>query len=264
MVRARPPAPPGRRVGRYPRAVQPAPGASVDGAAIGRVAEVWRYPVKSLGGEQLVGALCERRGVRGDRRWAVTGEDGRIGSGKTTRRFRRMPGLLSLRARTDDAGDVWVELPDGRRGRVEDPATAAWLSEVTGEPVRLREESGTSHFDDGPLHLVTTGSLSDLGPLDLHGPLADRRRFRPNLLLAADAPLDPPCRLRVGAAAVLAVSTPTARCVMTTMAQPGLAFAPTVLKQLEHHRDGCLGVYATVEREGEVAVGDPVTVLDGA
>lgn len=225
---------------------------------------MWRYPVKSLGGEQLVRARCERRGVRGDRRWAVTGEDGRIGSGKTTRRFRRMPGLLSLRARTDDAGNVWVELPDGRRGRVEDPETAAWLSEVTGEPVHLRQESSTSHFDDGPLHLVTTGSLSDLGPLGLHGPLADRRRFRPNLLLAADAPLDPPCRLLVGAAAVLAVSGPTVRCVMTTMAQPGLAFAPAVLKQLEHHRDGRLGVYATVEREGEVAVGDPVTVLDGA
>ena len=250
--------------GGYRGAVHRPSGASGDGVVVGRVAEVWRYPVKSVGGERLTRGWCERRGLEGDRRWAVVGADGKIGSGKTTRRFRRMPGLLALRACTDDGGGVWVELPDGRRGQVTDPVTAAWLHSVTGEPVTLCEESATSHLDDAPVHLVTTGALDGLGALDLAGPLADGRRFRPNLLVQADAALDPPCRLQVGTGAVLAVTAPTVRCVMTTMAQPGLAFAPGILRRLEQYRKGCFGVYAAVEREGAVAVGDPVTVLDRA
>jgi len=43
--------------------------------------------------------------------WAVRGKDGRIGSGKTTRRFRRMPHLLSLTAHTDPNGVVWIAFP---------------------------------------------------------------------------------------------------------------------------------------------------------
>ena len=65
---------------------------------LGSVAEVWRYPVKSLRGERLDGAACSARGIDQDRRWAVLGADGRIGSGKTTRRFRRMPGLRDTRS----------------------------------------------------------------------------------------------------------------------------------------------------------------------
>jgi len=95
------------------------------GPVIGWVAELWRYPVKSLGGERLACATLEPRGLTGDRLWAVRGEDGRIGSGKTTRRFRRMPHLLSLTARTDTDGVVWIGFPDGRRGRADDPETAA-------------------------------------------------------------------------------------------------------------------------------------------
>lgn len=228
---------------------------------VGHVAEVWRYPVKSLGGERLPRATIERRGLAGDRHWAVVGLDGVIGSGKTTRRFRRMPGLLGLAARTDDNGKVWIELADGRRARVEDPVTASWVSEVTGEPTRLAEEHDTSHFDDAPLHLVTTGGLDGLGALGLGGTASDRRRFRPNLVIAAVADPLPPCRLRVGTTAVLTLTIPTERCVMTTMAQPGLPFAPGILKRLEEERAGCFGLYAAVEQEGEVAVGDTVAVL---
>jgi len=95
------------------------------GPVIGRVAELWRYPVKSLGGERLARATLEPRGLTGDRLWAVRGEDGRIGSGKTARRFRRMPHLLSLTARTDTDGVVWIGFPDSRHVRADDPGTAA-------------------------------------------------------------------------------------------------------------------------------------------
>ena len=52
------------------------------GPVIGRLAELWRYPVESLGGERLACATVQPRGMAGDRIWAVRGKDGRIGSGK--------------------------------------------------------------------------------------------------------------------------------------------------------------------------------------
>ena len=57
------------------------------------------------------------------------------------------------------------------------------------------------------------------------------------------------------------VVAPTVRCAMTTLAQPGLAFAPWILEQLNACHDGCFGVYATVVQEGTVAVGDRVALL---
>ena len=54
---------------------------------VGTVESIWRYPVKSLGGERLTSVDVEARGLAGDRRWAVRDAEGKVGSGKTTRRF---------------------------------------------------------------------------------------------------------------------------------------------------------------------------------
>jgi uncharacterized protein len=141
---------------------------------VGRVAELWCYPVKSLGGQQLGEVRCGRRGFDGDRQWAVRGADGKFGSGKTTRRFPRMPGLLSMASFVDDLGVTWVRFADGDSRRVDDPMTAALI----GADITLAVEGETSHFDDAPLHLVSTASLrwlEERRPIDQ----VDRRRFRP-------------------------------------------------------------------------------------
>ena len=81
------------------------------------VAELWRYPVKSLLGEQLQEVQVEERGVVGDRLYAVTDRRGKLGSGKTSRRFRRLEGLF-------DEYDV-------RLGKALDPPqTDAWSNGV--------------------------------------------------------------------------------------------------------------------------------------
>jgi uncharacterized protein len=54
-----------------------------------RIAELWRYPVKSMRGEQVEALTIDSRGVKGDRLFAVTDVDGKFGSGKNTRRFRK-------------------------------------------------------------------------------------------------------------------------------------------------------------------------------
>lgn len=245
------------------------------GTRLGRVAELWRYPVKSLGGERLETVECLHRGLAGDRAWAVRGADGKIGSGKTTRRFRRMPGLLSMSAFTGRDGTVWVRFPTGSRARAGDADADRRAGAILGEPVTLERETAVPHFDSAALHVLTFGSLEWVLRGSADG--AGVRRFRPNVLVGdpgggtgaaagTAGDLTPEdgwsgSVLRIGLAEVQ-VLEPTERCVMVTLAQPGLGFAPKVLKELEAARSGCLGVYAGVLSEGTVSVGDDVVLSD--
>src|SRR5690349_10610437 len=98
---------------------------------LGPVTAVLRYPVKSLAGEALERATIDGRGLVGDRLWCVRDPDGKLGSGKSTRRFRKMEGLLDLVATYD--GDVPViGYPDGRTLRGDDPDVHAALSRHVG------------------------------------------------------------------------------------------------------------------------------------
>src|SRR5215212_4657879 len=107
-------APVSRPAGRSenPRSARPGRVPTVT-SDLGRVAALARYPVKSLAGEALAEATVESHGLAGDRTWAVYTEDGGIGSGKTTRRFRRVDGLLGLAGRSAGGAPV-VTTPDGR------------------------------------------------------------------------------------------------------------------------------------------------------
>ncbi len=226
------------------------------------VASLHRYPVKSMVGERLEVADVVLRGLRGDRLWAVRDEDGKLGSGKSTRRFRRMAGLLDLVASYD--GDVpVVTFPDGRGLRGDDPAVDAALSAHVGRPVTLGREGGVSHFDDGPVHLVTTASLRAVG--EVLGERTDPRRFRPNLVVDTDdlAGLVEDDwvgrRLEVGDV-VLEVVARMPRCVMVNLPQVGLG-ATRVLDVVGDLNDANLGVLATVVTPGRLRVGDAVGVV---
>ncbi len=230
---------------------------------LGEVVELWRYPVKSMGGERMAEVDCDRRGMVGDRLWAVRGSDGKIGSGKTTPRFRRMPGLLSISARLDDEG-AWVQLPSGERARVDDPRAAELVGSVVGESVTLEEETDVRHFDDAALHLLSTASLSWL-----RGSRPDDQvevpRFRPNVVVDITRGREPEENwvghaLRIGAATV-GIGERTGRCVMVTMTQPQLGFAPGILRELTRRRDGMFGVYGTVLEGGRMRVGDHVSLV---
>jgi uncharacterized protein YcbX len=233
--------------------------------SLGRVGDVLRYPVKSLVGEHLERVLVEERGVAGDRLWSVRDPDGRLGSGKSSRRFRKMPGLLDLEARYD--GDVPViGFPDGRVLRGDDPTVHDALSEHVGRPVTLAREQDVSHFDEGPVHLVTTASLDRVR--GSHGRAVDARHLRSNLVVeTAEVGFVEEGwighRLMIGADLVLAVRGAMPRCVMVTMPQVGLPADPDLLGTLTEVNDACLGVVADVVAPGQVAVGDEVVLVDG-
>jgi uncharacterized protein YcbX len=237
---------------------------SVD-SSVGRLAGLYRYPVKSLTGEVLTSAEVERRGLAGDRLWSLRDPDGKFGSGKSSRRFRAMPGLMNLVARYD--GDVPViELPDGTVVRGDDPAVHEAMSAYVGRPVTLGREDGVSHFDDGPVHLVTTASLATLSRH--HGQEVDVRRFRPNLLIdTGEAGLERGFveqdwlgrRVAVGDV-LLEVIQPMPRCVMVTQAQRDLPPDDALLRRVTDVADLDFGVLAEVVTPGRVAVGDPVSL----
>lgn len=227
------------------------------------VAELWRYPVKSLLGEQLREVQVEKRGVVGDRLYAVTDRHGKLGSGKTSRRFRRLDGLFDLRARDGGERPI-VTLPDGRELSVGDAELDAFLSERYGDQLRVLHEDGVPHHDAAPLHLLTTSSVRWLRT-KIPASQIEARRFRPNVLLetSGDALVEDAWvgrRLALGGV-VIRVLERTERCVMTTNAQSELPKDPAVLRAVTEFNDVCLGVNASVERGGVVKVGDSLRAL---
>lgn len=228
----------------------------------GHVSSLHRFPVKSLLGEHLDALAVDERGVVGDRMWSVRDPDGRFGSGKSTRRFRRMDGLLALSATYDGAVPV-ITFPSGGELRGDDERVHQALSEHLGRAVALAREEGVSHFDEGPLHLVTTTSLDTLGRA--HGRRVDARRTRANVVLAWPGDGFPElawagCRLHLGSEVVLRVRDVMPRCVMVDAAQGGVPADDSLLRTVMEVSAGALGVVADVEQGGAVAVGDPVTL----
>ena len=108
---------------------------------VGRVAELWRYPVKSMLGERRNQISITPRGALGDRAWALRETaTGRIASAK------RFPQLLAFHARYEveptfaAPGRIEISLPDGRTIRPDDPDASAIISDVLGHSVRLENQ----------------------------------------------------------------------------------------------------------------------------
>jgi uncharacterized protein YcbX len=231
-----------------------------------RVAELWRFPVKSLLGERLHSADLAAEGLSGDRSWALFDLD--TGFGLTAR---RVPSLLFATGRLRPDGAAEVVLPDGTVTR-DDTVLSAWAgrrvtlrsaADVTG--VRRYEnpdedESSWNPFSgaDGAFHdnadarvtLVSTGALGGW----------DRRRFRANVVLTGegeDALVGG--RVAIGTTE-LDVVRRVPRCVMTTRPQAGgIGRDTSVLKVIHGERAGALAVGALVVRCGTVTVGDVVS-----
>ena len=148
------------------------------------VLTIYRYPVKSMGGEALDSVVVDPRGLAGDRWFAVEDGDGRLASGKDSRRFRRRDPVFDHYARTDPTG-VTVTGPDGT-WRVGDPALDASLSAVMGAPVRVTPECDVPHQDAGAVSLVGSATLRWCA--QRWGIDADARRLRPNIVFESTEP----------------------------------------------------------------------------
>lgn len=209
------------------------------------VAEIWRYPVKSMGGEQLEECELTLDGIPGDR--VVHVEDAR---GVVTSRSR--PLLLLHRARFGEDGEPLV---DGRPWRAADVARD--VSEAAGENARLVASSGPERFDILPLLVATDGALRALG--------YDSRRFRPNLIIGGVSGYAERTwegqTLAVGEAVIAAVDL-RRRCIMTTFDPDTAEQDYEVLKRIHRELDGTFALNCRVEKPGRIRKGDRVHLLD--
>jgi uncharacterized protein YcbX len=229
---------------------------------IGSVQQLWRYPVKSLAGERVRELSVDHRGVESDRMWALVDRDGGIASGKTTRRFRKVPGLLRHSSRLDRDGPV-VTVADGSTARPGTAEIADLIETMAGPGWSLQREAGISHFDAGAVHLVTTATLETLCTA-LGEPLPVER-LRPNLLLDVGEGGFPEDEwigqvMRFGEAELHVVSR-VERCVMVNHAQSLIPPRRDILKTIGRVNRACAGVYADVVVPGRIGVGDLAALL---
>jgi hypothetical protein len=229
---------------------------------IGRVAGLWRYPVKSMAAQSLEAADVSWHGLTGDRRWAFVRPD-MPRSGFPWLTARERPEMACYRPwfvdrDRPDASTTVVTTPAGDDLDVVDPTLAAAL----GDGVRvLRYDCGV--FDTMPLSLVTTQAVGALGGM-VGAPL-DARRFRPNVLIeaAGEEPFAEDAWvgrvLHVGGLRVR-VDKRDQRCVMVNVDPTTAARDPAVLRAIARERQSCFGVYGSTVVPGRVAVGDTVTV----
>jgi uncharacterized protein len=223
------------------------------------VLEIRRYPVKAMGGEALESVEVDGRGLVGDRAYAVVDGDGKLASGKHSRRFRRRDQVFEFASRTTPGGVV----VSGREGEWPTPGDAldGVLSQAMGSPVRVLPETTTPYFDACPVSLIGTASLAWCREhLDVD---ADRRRIRPNLVVETDEPfVEETWSGPIGIGGItLSPVERIERCRMIDVAQEGLAREGRWLKALTEAREMYLGVYLHVSVPGTIAVGQPVRIL---
>ena len=221
----------------------------------GKVQSLWRYPVKSLIGERVGNLDVDARGISGDRVYAVSNVDGKFGSGKDTRRFRKIDGLFSMSARTTKNG-VSIKFPDGSELTDKDHTVSQKLTQVLGQDVTLTREAEIPHFDDGSIHILTTASLSLLHEI-LPNSGIDPRRFRPNIVVDSQYPDQDLVGKTITIGEItLEITHKTERCRMITIDQPGLECRPEILKSVSQNFGLDFGVYARVLSTGSVSIGD--------
>jgi uncharacterized protein len=267
----------------------------------GWVAAIWRYPVKSMLGEELAHTHVTESGLFGDRAYAlVDGESGKVISAKNPRKWGDLFGLrASYTIATDPVGMLPVAriaFPDGSSVTSNSPDIEERLSGFLARPVRLTasapqaaqveghwpaynwlaqpatefefELSPGTFFDGAPIHLVTTATLEKLAKLAPKSRF-DVARFRPNFVI--DCPESTAGfvennwigrTLSIGSQVRMLVVQPTPRCVMTTLSQGELPKDPNVLRTVVQNNRGNVGVYATVVREGTVRRGDAVVFTE--
>jgi len=228
-----------------------------------RVTQIWRYPVKSVGGQQMAAADVTDLGVEGDRSWGIVdNETGNVLTG------RREPRLLMASAILDDNGPIiTVESDQEMRTSAE---LSVWLDrsvtltpagEVGGtyeDPQDYENDADWQSWQgpggawhDSARARVTLASLGTMGDWD-------PRRFRSNLILDGEGEDDlVDHRVTIGDA-VMYVVKQIDRCVMVTRAQPGLDRDLDVLKTINRARGSMLAVGAVIITPGRVVEGDEV------
>ena len=249
------------------------------------LAEIWRYPVKSMLGEQIDQAIVGAGGIQGDRRWAVV--DAESGVSLSAKRY---ADLLRCRAWTCDGG-VMIKLPNSGEFPAGSAEVAHGLSDLLGRKVTtcsadatetiqhefptavtegegepfLYEPETDAFFDCAPLQLLTSSTIVELRRL-LPASTISQTRFRPNFLLETSEPgfiennwVNKSLAL---GSVKCQVYDDTRRCIMVALGQGNLPRDMDVIRTILKENEGRAGVALRTLDSGTVNCGVKVEVRD--
>jgi hypothetical protein len=260
---------------------------------LGRVESVWRYPVKSMRGEDLPNAFAGFAGIYGDRVYAFRSSAAPPGFPYLTAREQQQmlrcrtryrhpermaappnlaaaaalaPGITPLYA---EAADLMLDviMPSGEVHGIDDPRLLERLCEGQREGLRLsliRSERALT--DCRPISIISLQTARQLS--DEVGVRLDTRRFRANVYVDLEAAQGfaenawVGRRLRIGAKTEVAVLERDPRCKMITLDPETGEANPDVMRCVAKAHDGTAGVYAAVLVEGTIRPGDPIALVD--
>jgi hypothetical protein len=258
-------------------------------AVLGSIVSLWRYPVKSMMGEELNATDVTERGLLGDRAYAlVDSADGKVVSAKNPRKWPQMFDCRATLSNVPKTGvqlpPVHITLPDGTIVDSDQPDIDRIVSNLVHREVKLgcafpemRTATAEEYWPDFGLpegtfvdcafvHVLTTATLDRLRSLYPEGRF-ETRRFRPNIVVeTASGDRDfvenawVGHLLAIGDAVRLSITGPCSRCVMTTLPQGDLPKDTGVLRTAAQHNRANVGVYASVVQGGRVRLGDSVTL----
>jgi uncharacterized protein YcbX len=214
----------------------------MSGSLAMKVAELWRYPVKTMAGEMLDRARVGPFGIEGDRVVHVEDASGRVITSRSHPRFLGHRGVL---------GTGGEPLVDGRPWDA--PEVTAEIVDIVGPGARLVRYDGVERFDVLPLLVATDGAIAAFGH--------DRRRLRPNILVGGVEGLAeqewPGAYLRIGKV-VIGIQDLRQRCVMTSYHPDTLVQDKAITREIFRRFGGNLALNCFVVVGGEIAVGDEV------
>jgi len=270
---------------------------STTSVGLSSVVALWRYPVKSMMGEELNAADLTQRGLLGDRAYALVDRStGKVVSAKNPRKWSKVFDFRAAFVEAPRSGQkippVRITLPNGTIATTEQGDLEQALSDVLGREVTLATTApespsleeywpdldGLAHretvtdesmpagtfFDLAVIHVLTTATIDRLRELYPQGRF-EVRRFRPNIVVEPDSGAKGFVEndwightLALGDEVRLSITGPCPRCVMTTLPQGDLPRDPGILRTAAQHNQVNVGVYANVVRGGRIRRGDPV------
>jgi uncharacterized protein YcbX len=239
---------------------------------IGHVEAIFRYPVKSMGGERLETANLGWYGIEGDRRLAFRRMDDRSGMPWLT--ASKLPDLLLFAPQRREGGaqgdlPTHIRTPDGEEMPVFGEDLARDVGRRYGSAVEMMQ---LNHgiFDEASISVIASDTVNEIGRLA--GRSLDVRRFRPNVVvrLLRSVPFQEDAWLggmlsfgKEHEAPAVAVTVRDVRCSMVNLDPDSARPAPEVMKAVVRVNQNNAGVYGVVTRAGRLAVGQTI-FLSGA
>jgi len=233
---------------------------------IGQVEALFRYPVKSMAGEQLEEANLGWHGVDGDRRLAFRRIENHSGMPWLT--ASKLPELLLFSPRYKDSSlkdlPTHICTPDGTDLTLFGDDLAAEIARRHGSPVHMTHlRHGI--FDETPISIIASDTMREIG--QLAGRDLDMRRFRPNVVVRLPQSGAFQEDKWVGSiltfgegkdAPAIALTMRDERCSMVNLDTDTASSAPEVMKAIVRVNQNNAGVYGVVTRTGRLAVGQTI------